>query len=103
MTESEKEISILETHGLFSFPDNVGVNEGSVPNLELVMRSFSVQSEILLEQGAIFNVLMLHKNAIEVLSQAIKLNSSNREAYFERALAYFETNQIALALNDYEK
>lgn len=105
LIESEnKGILTLQTHTLSSFVDSInGINEFNILNLEVMTRSFSIQSEILLEQGMIFNVLMLHKNAIEVLSQAIKLNSSNREAYFERALAYFETNQIALALKDYEK
>jgi tetratricopeptide (TPR) repeat protein len=74
-----------------------------IVNFNSAMRTFSAQSEILLEEGTILNNLLLHKKAIEVLTQAIKLNSSNREAYLERALAYFETNQIQLALKDYEK
>ncbi len=71
--------------------------------INTVVRAFSIQSEILVEQGAILNSLLLYKKAIEVLSQAIKLNNSNLEAYLERAIAYFETNQIKLALKDYEK
>lgn len=64
---------------------------------------FSTQSEILLEQGSILNDLLIHKGAIKVLTEAIKLNHSNRNAYIERATAYFETNHLNLALKDYEK
>jgi tetratricopeptide (TPR) repeat protein len=63
---------------------------------------YSPQSDIFLEQGTLFNSLLLYKEAIQVLTQAIQLNSSNREAYIERAMAYFETNQLSLALQDYE-
>lgn len=63
---------------------------------------FSPQSDIFLEQGTLFNDLLLYKEAIQVLTQAIQLNPSNRDAYIERALAYFETNQLPLALKDYE-
>jgi hypothetical protein len=62
----------------------------------------SPQSDFLLEQGTVLNNLLLHKDAIQVLTNAIDWNSSNRDAYIERALAYFETNQFALALQDYE-
>jgi len=64
---------------------------------------FPIDSEIMLELGSVLNDLLLHKQAIDTLTQAIKYNCNNREAYIERALAYFETNQINLALKDYEK
>jgi tetratricopeptide (TPR) repeat protein len=63
---------------------------------------FSPQSDIFLEQGTLLNDLLLYKEAIQVLTQAIQLNPSNRNAYIERAMAYFETNQLSLALKDYE-
>jgi tetratricopeptide (TPR) repeat protein len=64
--------------------------------------AFSPQSDIFLEQGTLLNDLLLYKEAIQVLTQAIQLNPSNRDAYIERAMAYFETNQLPLALKDYE-
>lgn len=64
--------------------------------------TFSPQSHIFLEQGTLLNNLLLHKEAIQVLTQAIELVPSLREAYIERAMAYFETNQLSLALKDYE-
>ncbi len=64
--------------------------------------AFSPQSDIFLEQGTLLNDLLLYKEAIQVLTQAIQLNPSNRNAYIERAMAYFETNQLSLALKDYE-
>lgn len=59
-------------------------------------------SDVLLEQGTVLNNLLLYQRAIQVLSQAIQLNPRNRDAYMERATAYFETNQFQLALRDYE-
>lgn len=64
---------------------------------------FSHQSEFLLEQGVIFNNLLLYNKAIETLTHAIVLNPTNRNAYIERAIAYFETDQLILALQDYQK
>lgn len=64
--------------------------------------SFSPESDMLLEQGTLFNNLLLYKEAIDVLTLAIQLNPSNLNAYLERAMAYFETNQLSLAIQDYE-
>jgi hypothetical protein len=65
-------------------------------------REFSLQSEIFLGQGTMLNNLLLHKDAIRALTSSIQLNPSNRNAYIERAMSYFETNQLSLALKDYE-
>lgn len=67
-----------------------------------VPTSFSCQSEMLLAQGTFYNDILLYKEAIQVLTQAIRINPSNRDAYIERAMAYFETNQFSLALCDYK-
>lgn len=99
-----KGIQTEQACALLPFIDSTHViNECDISNLEVMTRSFSIQSAILLEQGVVYNILMLYKSAIQVLTQAIKLDSSNRNSYLERALAYFETNQIDLALKDYEK
>jgi len=74
----------------------------TVHSSKAIAVAFSPQSEIFLEQGTLLNDLLLYKEAIQVLTQAIQLNPSNRDAYIERAMAYFETNQLPLALKDYE-
>lgn len=58
--------------------------------------------QILFDKGVLLNDLYHHHDAIEVLTKVINGDPSNRDAYIERALAYFETNQIGLALKDYE-
>ena len=63
----------------------------------------NLDSNIYLEKGAILNDLLLYKEAIQLLTESIRLNPSNREAYIERAMAYFETDQLPLALKDYQK
>ena len=62
----------------------------------------SSEPAFLVEHGTFLNNMLLYKQAIEVLTLAIKLDSSCLNAYIERALAYFETGQIQLALNDYK-
>lgn len=63
--------------------------------------SFILIDEILLEQGSLLNDLLSYKAAIEVLTKLIKSNPKCRNAYIERASAYFELNEISLALQDY--
>lgn len=59
-------------------------------------------SNILLKEGSLLNDIFLHEAAIIVLTDAIKYNLYNKEAFIERAIAYFETNQLELAIIDYE-
>ena len=63
---------------------------------------FSIELDIFLEQGTLFNNLSLYDDAIVFLNLAIQKNPSCRDAYIERAYAYFETNRLPLALKDYE-
>lgn len=42
-----------------------------------------------------------YSKAIEILSELIKNNPTDKEAYFNRAIAYFETGQFDLSLNDF--
>lgn len=74
----------------------------TVHSSKAIAVAFSPQSDIFLGQGTLLNDLLLYKEAIQVLTQAIQLSPSNRDAYIERAMAYFETNQLPLALKDYE-
>lgn len=62
---------------------------------------FFLQSAILLEKGTILNNQLRYKESIPILTESIKLDSQNKDAFIERALAYFETNQIDLAIQDY--
>lgn len=62
----------------------------------------SPESDFFLLQGAFYNDNLLYQEAIKVLTLAIQFNPNNREAYIERATAYFETNQLPLALDDYK-
>ena len=64
---------------------------------------FFPESNSLTEQGTLMNNLLLHKEAISILTLSIQLNPLDQNAYIERAMAYFETNQLSLALKDYEQ
>ncbi len=101
----------IGSKGIFNYNSNLKKNYFKSLSLNIIDSSiddsvktiiFSPQSNIFLEQGTLLNDLLLYKEAIQVLTQAIQLNLSNRDAYIERAMAYFETNQLLLALKDYE-
>ena len=75
-------------------------------NLEQNHNPFQIgwlESQVLLQQGLLYNNFLLYKESIIILTEAIKLNPLNIDAYIERAFAYFETNQLSLALIDYEE
>lgn len=99
----DEKIPLIEEIHSFNFSSNpyqslsLNTNEADISN------ATSPQSDIFLEEGTLFNSLLLYQEAIKILTQAIHLNPSNQDAYIERATAYFETNQILLALQDYEK
>lgn len=88
-------ISVPESEGNPIFKNNF-----TFP-FEFFHKPINLEFDILLEQGKLFNTLYLFQEAIQVLTQAILLNSSNQDAYIERAYSYFETSQFILALEDY--
>lgn len=59
------------------------------------------RANILLEQGHLLNSLLLYPDAIEILTVACQQDPTNPDIFIERAIAYFETNQLSLALQDY--
>jgi hypothetical protein len=69
--------------------------------MEVPTTVFCPKADLLVEQAIYLNTLSLHNRAIQLLNQSIQLNPYNRNAYIERALAYFELNQLKAALNDY--
>lgn len=64
------------------------------------VEDFSFPSELFLELGTTYNNLLLYEEAIEALTHAIILNPKNKNAYIERGMAYFETQQLNLAIAD---
>ncbi len=58
-------------------------------------------SELYLQEGTIYSELGLYDKAVEGLSLAIDKDPNNKEAYYERAGAYFELGDFDLSLKDY--
>lgn len=58
-------------------------------------------SNIYTSKGWAENETLQFDEAIISLSHAIALNPTNPNAYFERAIAYFEAGQVELSLQDY--
>lgn len=62
-------------------------------------RSFA--SSMYQQEGEAYANIGMYDKAISSLTQAIARDPHNKEAYFQRAAAYFETGSFDLALHDY--
>ncbi|MBS0615693.1 MAG: tetratricopeptide repeat protein [Verrucomicrobia bacterium] len=58
-------------------------------------------SDLYLCEGSSYNEVGLYDQAVVSLTKAIQKNPQNKEAYFERAAAYFELGNFDQALQDY--
>lgn len=60
-----------------------------------------VSADILLKEGQLFNESHCYEEAVATLTRALEKDLQNSEAYFERAMAYFELGNFDRALDDY--
>jgi len=67
----------------------------------LIAKGFTQAPEINFQIGQAYNEANQYDQAIKILSEVVQVDPEKKEAYFERALAYFETGQFDLALSDY--
>lgn len=58
-------------------------------------------SDLYLKEGRLLNECLSYDEAIVALTRAIEKDSANKDAYFERAIAYFETGDFSKGLSDY--
>lgn len=58
-------------------------------------------AEVYFYKGLLESEMGIYNAAIESLNRAIKANPGNKEAYFERAVAYYELGEFDLSLEDY--
>lgn len=58
-------------------------------------------SDLYLKEGRLLSECLSYDEAIVALTRAIEKDSANKDAYFERAIAYFETGDFSKALSDY--
>jgi tetratricopeptide (TPR) repeat protein len=59
-------------------------------------------AEILINRGAAFGALENLQAAITDLSEGIQLNPDNKNGYFNRSIAYYNSGQLENALKDYQ-
>ncbi len=60
-----------------------------------------LSSELYLQEGVCYAERGLYDQALIALTEALVKNPENKEAYFERAVVYFEKMEMDLALNDF--
>lgn len=58
-------------------------------------------TDLLITQGDIFIEIGEYEKAIQAFLEALKADPKNRDIYFSRALANFETGNFDAALDDY--
>lgn len=58
-------------------------------------------SDLYLKEGRLLSECLSYDEAIVALTRAIEKDSANKDAYFERAIAYFEAGDFSNALSDY--
>jgi tetratricopeptide (TPR) repeat protein len=58
-------------------------------------------SDLYLKEGRLLSECLSYDEAIVALTKAIEKDSGNKDAYFERAIAYFETGDFSKALSDF--
>jgi tetratricopeptide (TPR) repeat protein len=91
--------------GLFDFLE--GRYCDALDNIQLALNRMDVkeleklQAELAFLKGQTESEVGLYLQAVASLTEAIELNPSNKEAYFERAVAHFESGQFDLAIIDY--
>jgi tetratricopeptide (TPR) repeat protein len=57
--------------------------------------------DLYLKEGCLLSESLSYDEAIIALTKAIEHDPKNVDAYFERAIAYFETGDFSKALSDY--
>lgn len=79
-----------------------GDTEGFVNDIfTLIEMGHEATPEVNFELGKAYNDANLFNHAIKILSEVIQKKPQLKEAYFERAIAYFETGNLQLSLEDY--
>jgi tetratricopeptide (TPR) repeat protein len=58
-------------------------------------------SDLYLNEGRLLSECLSYDEAVVALTKAIEKDSANKDAYFERAIAYFEAGDFSKALSDY--
>lgn len=69
--------------------------------VSLQLHAYDIHDLII--EGSGCNNFFLYEDALKFLNEAIRRDPRVKEAYQERALTYFELDEIDLAFNDYER
>jgi hypothetical protein len=86
--------------GLLNF--HLGKNFEALNDIKnYIDKTKKISSQIYQLKGQLQSELGLYNNAIIALSEAIKYDPKNKEAYLERAHCYFETGDFDIAINDF--
>lgn len=85
---------------------HMGDIEGALSHIRELMdlaqsEDFPITSEMYCQEGKVYQQMGMFDQAVTSLTKAIQKNPKNKEAYFARAQAYFETGNFEKALNDY--
>ncbi len=83
------------------FSDAFDDVSGFIAQVKQHERDKFLQADVYFNQGKSASEIGMYNEAIKALSEAIDKNPRYRDAYFERAVAYFETGNFDRAFSDY--
>ncbi len=104
--EKQPNLAFYHDYGLLAFMNN-NFDKSSELLFALIDHAHEtnqidhLDATIYHDLGSVCIEIMAYDKAIKYLSDAIHLDPSNKETYFQRAIAYFETGQFDLAIDDY--
>lgn len=94
------ELALGNTYSAFQLSLELLEKNDSLPKDRAI--DFS-RAECAYNLGLTYAQALNYSKAIEYFSQSLQKDPTNQDAYLERAIAYFETNQLEKALDDYNR
>lgn len=99
-------LAFYHDYGLLAYLNNnfeksFELLSGLIDNAQNTGQLDQLRSNVYHKLGSVCVEVMAYDKAIKYLSEAIQLDPSSKETYFNRATAYFETGQFDLAIEDY--
>jgi tetratricopeptide (TPR) repeat protein len=106
LKKGEGNLAFYHDYGLLAYINNnfdksFELLSSLIDNAQKTNQMEQLTAKVYHDLGSVCVEVMAYDKAIKYLSDSIRLNPSNKETYFTRATAYFETGQFDLAIDDY--
>lgn len=102
--EKQPDLAFYHDYGLLAFMNN-NFDKSSellfalIDHAQKTNQIDQINAKVYHDLGSVCVEIMAYDKAINYLFDAIRLDPSNKETYFNHAIAYFETGQFDLAID----